>query len=71
VPAKAKAQQAPAAAKTQAEEAPAQEEAAAEEPAVEAVSAAETAPAGGVKRVDKSGMSIDDMLAYCRQHDAK
>jgi hypothetical protein len=29
------------------------------------------APSGEVKSVDKSGMSIDDMIAYCRTHDAQ
>lgn len=47
-------------------------------PAVEKVSevkvtpAAAPAPASGkVKRVDKSKMSIDEIIAYCREHDAK
>jgi hypothetical protein len=33
--------------------------------------AAAPAPAaGGIVRIDKSGMSVDEMIAYCRQHDA-
>jgi hypothetical protein len=32
--------------------------------------AAAPAPAGEVQRVDKSGMSVDQMVAYCREHDA-
>jgi len=64
VPAKAKSEAAPAAA--QVEETPAKE------PAAEAPPAAAAAPSGKtVTRVDKSGMSIDDILAYCREHDAK
>jgi hypothetical protein len=46
---------------------------AAAEPAAEAPPTG-AAPAAGektIQRVDKSGMSIDDILAYCRQHDAK
>lgn len=35
----------------------------------EAAPDAESAPASG--RVDKSAMSVDDMLAYCREHDAE
>lgn len=63
VPAKAKSEAAPAA--SQVEETP-------EEPAAEAPTAAASAPSGKtVTRVDKSGMSIDEILAYCRQHDAK
>jgi hypothetical protein len=37
-----------------------------------AKSAAPAEPASGeIKRVDKSKMSIEEMLAYCREHDAK
>ena len=63
---------APAEATTQPEAAPAEEVAAAE-PVVEAPAASEVAAPSGktIQRVDKSGMSIDDILAYCRQHDAK
>jgi hypothetical protein len=66
-------------AQTQAEKKPVEElpsdETVAEAPAPAAQPpgkpAGEPASAGGVTRVDKSGMSIDDILAYCRQHDAK
>ena len=51
--------------------------AAVEEEAVEAAPVAKVAPApavaaasGKVRPVDKSKMSIDDMVAYCREHDA-
>lgn len=49
--------------------APAEEEqpAAAAEPAEEAPPAANS---GGVVKIDKSSMSIEDMLAYCREKDA-
>jgi hypothetical protein len=45
-------------------------------PTAEAVSpAASAAPApsssGGVVRVDKSGMTVEQMIAYCREHDGK
>jgi hypothetical protein len=47
-------------------------------PTAEAVSsepkeapAAPTSSAGGVIRVDKSGMSVEQMIAYCREHDGK
>jgi hypothetical protein len=43
----------------------------AEEPAIEEPVAAAPSASGEVKRVDKSKMSIDDMIAYCREHDAK
>jgi hypothetical protein len=58
LPAKVQAEAAPPPATTQAEE-PA--------PAGEVAAASETT----ITRVDKSHMSIDDTLAYCRQHDAK
>lgn len=66
-PPTAKAEAAPA--ETKAKQRPAREEPAAEVPAAEAPPTAE----GGktIQRVDKSKMSIDDILAYCRQHDAK
>jgi hypothetical protein len=53
--------------------APAAEEAAEEAPAEAApvakpAKAAAPKPAGG--RVDRSTMSVADMIAYCRQHDA-
>lgn len=32
--------------------------------------AAPAPAAGGIVRIDKSGMSIDEMIAYCREHDA-
>jgi hypothetical protein len=52
--------------------APAQEVPVADESIAEATPAKEAgAPAGKIRRVDKSGMSIDDILAYCRQHDSK
>lgn len=62
---------APPTAKATTAPAPANQEA--EEPAAEASPVAEPVAASGktVERVDKSGMSIDDILAYCRQHDAK
>jgi hypothetical protein len=72
VPTKAKAEAAPEATETQAEAAPIQEETVAEQPLAEAPPSAETSAAEKtIQRVDKSGMSIDDILAYCRQHDAK
>jgi hypothetical protein len=66
---------APTAAKPQAKATPAVEETAddeapVEEPVVEAPPAAKTV-AKSTEKVDKSKMSIDDMLAWCRQHDAK
>jgi hypothetical protein len=39
-------------------------------PAPPAPAPAAPATAGGVVRVDKSAMSVDQMIAYCRQHDA-
>jgi hypothetical protein len=51
------------------EVAPAAEEAEVEEPAVETPAPAPTAKS--TEKIDKSKMSIDDMLAWCRQHDAK
>jgi hypothetical protein len=57
-------------AKTSAEEAPAEPESPAAAPVAKPEPAA--APSSGeIKRVDKSKMSIADMLAYCREHDAK
>jgi hypothetical protein len=47
---------------------PAASEAAPEAPAPAAAPAAATS--GVVKSVDKSGMSVDEMIAYCRSHDA-
>jgi hypothetical protein len=65
--AKPKAPAAPAA-----EEATAAEEEAMEEAAVEAPAAAVPTPAAkSSEKIDKSKMSIEDMLAWCRQHDAK
>jgi hypothetical protein len=63
---------APAEATTQPEAAPAEEVAAAA-PVVETPADSEVAAPSGktIRRVDKSGMSIDDIIAYCRQHDAK
>jgi hypothetical protein len=58
----------PAPAQPKAPEPPAEEPAVDEAPVVKAAPAA--AAGGAVKPVDKSKMSIDDMLAYCRQHDA-
>jgi hypothetical protein len=56
----------PAGAATSAEAAPpAPAKAAAPKPA-----AAPAPAAGGIVRVDKSGMSVDEMIAYCREHDA-
>jgi hypothetical protein len=44
---------------------------AAEEPAAEsAAPAAAPAATGEIKRVDKSKMTIEQMIAYCREHDA-
>jgi hypothetical protein len=40
-----------------------------EEP--EGVSVSAPAPAKSTEKVDKSKMSIDDMIAWCRAHDAK
>jgi hypothetical protein len=62
-------------AKTQAEAAPVEEapaEAAAPAPSKPAAEVAATAKAAGapVQRVDKSKMSIAEMIAYCREHDA-
>jgi len=58
-------------AKTQAEEAPAEVEDAVESaPVAKSAPAAAAAP-GEVKPVDKSKMSIDDMVAYCRERDAE
>jgi hypothetical protein len=57
-------------AKPQAPKAPAEEESPAEDAAVEAP-AAPIAAAKSTEKIDKSKMSIDDMLAWCRQHDAK
>jgi hypothetical protein len=62
----APAAKAPAPAKAPAEPEPAEEEAPAPAPAK-----ASTPAAGEVKPVDKSKMSIYEMLAYCREHDAK
>jgi hypothetical protein len=59
---------APAAAKAAA--APA-EEAAEEAPAVAPPKKAAPAAAKSTERVDKSKMSIDDMINWCREHDAK
>jgi hypothetical protein len=53
-----------------AEEAPAAEEAPVEEPVIEAPPAAKPA-AKSTEKVDKSKMSIGDILAWCREHDAK
>jgi hypothetical protein len=53
-----------------AEESPADEEPPVEEPAVEAPPAAKPV-AKSSEKIDKSTMSIDDILAWCRQHDAK
>jgi hypothetical protein len=62
----------PPVAKAQAEAAPTQEAPRVEEAAAEAVPRSDPAPAvTSVKRVDKSNMSIDDIVAWCRQHDAK
>jgi hypothetical protein len=47
---------------------PAVAEAAPKAPAPAAAPVA--APSGVVKSVDKSGMSVDEMIAYCRSHDA-
>jgi hypothetical protein len=57
-------------AKTQAPAAPAEEESPAEDAAIEAPAAPIAAPKS-TEKVDKSKMSIDDMLGWCRQHDAK
>jgi hypothetical protein len=61
-----------AAAKPPAEQ-PAADVAPKEEIVAEAPPASDVASADGktVTRVDKSSMSIDDILGYCRQHDAK
>jgi hypothetical protein len=56
-------------AKTQAAAAPVKQETPAKEEAAEAPPAA--APAKSTEKIDKSKMSISDMLAWCRQHDAK
>jgi hypothetical protein len=56
-------------AKPQAEEAPAEKEPAAEAPVTKAATPAPSS--GEVRRVDRSKMSVADMLAYCREHDAK
>jgi hypothetical protein len=43
-----------------------------EEEPVAAAPAATAAPSSGeIKRVDRSKMSVADMIAYCRKHDAK
>jgi hypothetical protein len=47
------------------------EEVAEEAPTPAEESALTPATTGSIKRVDKSKMSIDDMIAYCREHDAK
>ncbi|MCI0334376.1 MAG: hypothetical protein L0228_14255 [Planctomycetes bacterium] len=52
------------------EEAPAKEEAVEEAPAAKAAPASPAA-AKEVQRVDKSKMSIDEIVAYCRERDAK
>jgi hypothetical protein len=58
-------------AKAPAEEAPAAaEEAAPPKPAAEAAAPAKAAT-GETKRVDRSKMSVAEMIAYCREHDAK
>ncbi len=68
----ARAGKAAAPAKTQAEKAPVQKQEPSEEPPAPTPPTGEVAAATGKpKRVDKSNMSIDDILAYCRQHDAK
>jgi hypothetical protein len=48
----------------------AQEQDPAPAPAVEAAAAA-VKPKSSGERVDKSKMTIDDMVAWCRQHDTK
>jgi hypothetical protein len=68
LPAKAKAEPAPA--EPQAEAAAPQEEAIPDETIAAAPAEAPQPDSKTIQRVDKSNMSIDDMLAYCRQHDA-
>jgi len=58
------------AAKPAAEESAIEEEAAAEAPAAKAAPAA-SAASGDIKPVDKSKMTIEQMVAYCREHDSK
>jgi hypothetical protein len=64
---------APVAAKAKAEAPPADVESAAEEAVTESPPAAEAIPTTGdtIRPVDKSNMSVDEIVAYCRQHDAK
>jgi hypothetical protein len=50
---------------------PAKPAAAKPEPPAAAAPATPASTAGGVVRVDKSGMSVEQMIAYCREHDAK
>ena len=57
-------------AKAQAEAAPAEEEAEVETAPV-AVKPKAAAAAKSGEKIDKSKMSIDDMLAWCRAHDTK
>lgn len=54
-----------------ADEAPAEQGPIAAAPVAKAEAAAAPPSGGEIKRVDKSKMSIADMLAYCREHDAK
>ena len=67
-PAAPKAEAPPPAAKPQAEAPPAEETAEAEQPVAEAT----PAPAAkSTQKVDKSKMTVADIIAWCRQHDAK
>jgi hypothetical protein len=68
-PGAAKPPAAPPIGKTQAAAAPARDEAPTENEVAEAPAVA--APAKPTEKIDKSKMSIADMLAWCRQHDAK
>jgi len=54
-----------------ADEAPAEQEPVAAAPVAKAETTAAPPSSGEIKRVDKSKMSIADMLVYCREHDAK
>jgi hypothetical protein len=56
----------------QAEPAPAAQESSPESEVAEALAVEEeSVPAKSTEKVDKSKMTIDDILAWCREHDAK
>ena len=41
------------------------------EPVVEATPASESSASSSVEKVDRSSMSVEQMIAYCREHDTK